>query len=274
MTQPAGEPVGDMKWLVLRLPFPPNTTVRLGTVLSEPENLESFLNRNEIPEIDPDDRQDMSNIVKLRLGTELKKEDSALASAVSKFPTFVSAGASADAHREQTSSMTVDALHVKAEVLLQADKKYMPEALKGQGVLAHLRGIYFSKPLYMVVGVATAGRYARIETRERNSGAGASGHANVEGVAKGETGFKHKAGARGNTELEVEDMCVFAYRVRQFSYIKFLGLCDKGDRTQKAMFDPGQSGSVTREDKEEFAKFDRQKPKDFDSSTGMVTLLI
>lgn len=274
MAQPRGEPVGDMKWLVLRLPVPPGTIARLGTVLSEPENLESFLKRKEIPEIDPSDRQDMSNIVKIHLGTELKKEDSALASAISEFPTFVSAGASAHAHREQTASTTVDALRVKAEVLLQADKKYMPEALKSQGVLAYLRGCYFSKPLYMVVGVATAGRYARAETQERSSGAGVSGHANVPGIAKGDAGLGHEKGLHANTELEVEDECVFAYRIREFSYVKFLGLRDKKDRTQKAMFDQGHSGLAVQEDELEFAKFDRQIPKDFDSSTGMVTFSV
>ncbi|KAI3393856.1 hypothetical protein diail_3531, partial [Diaporthe ilicicola] len=269
MTQPAGEPVGDMKWLVLRLPVPPNTVLQLGTVLSEPENVESFLNRDEIPTIGQDDRLDMSNIVKLHLGTELKKEDHALASALSKFPAFVDAGASADAHREHTTSTTVDALQVKAEVLLQAAKEYMPAALKTQGVLDYLRGCYFRKPLYMVVGVATAGRYARSERQERSSGAGASGHADVPGIAGGDTELRHERGANADVELEVEDECVFAYRIRQFSYMKLLGLRDGGDRTQKAMFDPSQSGPAAREDEVEFAKFVRQKPEDFESLTGM-----
>lgn len=234
--------------------------MKLGSILKDPENLESSLNLHDINEIPERDKRDASIAVSRHVQTKLSKDNSVLVKAVPSIPAF-SAGASADGHLRHEAKTTVDALNVRATVFIPSPD-YMNEALKNKDVKEYAKGL-FGKPLYIIVGTATASKLSIKEHQSKENKASDSvNFVAPGGVMEGEGQASHESKAGFDSELEVGEECDFAYRVRGFFYSKMFGLRDHGDRTEKALFGSESSKPVADADREEIPKFEWFKKAD------------
>jgi len=249
--------VGKMLWLVPRYVEKQGTLMKLGSILKDPENLESSLNIDAIPAIRPSARRDATPHVRHYVHSELSDSNSMLAKAVPNLPLF-SAGVSANGLWTHGAETTVQAMDVKAEVFIP-DKEYMQEALKHKAIIDYAKKGLFATPLYIIVGVATASKLSVKEKQGSEHSAAASAHVTAPGGAgEGEVGFEHESKTAVESELEVGEACDFAYRVREFIYTRIRGLKDKGDRGEGTMFGQGGSGKATeaaRKETEDFPQF-------------------
>ncbi|PMD47786.1 hypothetical protein L207DRAFT_561205 [Hyaloscypha variabilis F] len=267
----AGDLVGPMKWLIPRYAEKPGSIMRLGSILTDAENLESSLNLHNIIEIPEQDKRDASNAVKRYVESELCQSNSLLVKAVPLIPAF-SAGASVDGHWSHDVRSTVEALNVRAVVFIPTGE-YMEEALKNEHVIGYARRGLFGKRLYIIVGTATASKLSIKENQSSGSGTSSSTNFMAPTVAEVEAGVSHENGARFQSKLEVGEDCDFAYRVREFLYSKAFGLRDKGDRTRKAMFGLEHGKATMQADDDAMPQFEWFEEVDV-SVPGFVTLCI
>lgn len=172
MSQPSGTLAGKMLWLVPRYVEVPGTLMRLGSVLTDPENLESSLNLHSIPPIPADSQRDASLAVKRHVEVELSKSNSLLVKAAPNIPAFASVGAEISGGWNRDASTTVQALNVRATVFIPT-KAYMNAVLGNPNVIEYARRGLFSKPLYIIVGTATASKLSIQESQSRDRRAGA-----------------------------------------------------------------------------------------------------
>ncbi|KAH7322492.1 hypothetical protein B0I35DRAFT_476440 [Stachybotrys elegans] len=260
MSPVTGKLVGDIKWLVAREPEQPGTIMRLGSILSDPEDLESSLNLHSIPDIPDRNRRNVSVAVQRTIKAELEQENSAFLKAVPSLPVF-SAGASADGHWNHSATTTVEAMNVRAVVFIP-DDEFMREALEDANVIKYARGAPFGRSLYVIVGTATASKLSVQETQSRAWGAGASANLSVPAVADAEAGVSHERVNGAESGLDVGEECDFAYRVRQFYYSKIFGLCGGRNRTKKALFGEDRGAQPTGPLEEPLPQFDHFKDED------------
>lgn len=244
MDQPPGHLTGPKLWVVPRYAETPGSIMRLGSVLSDPKDLESSLNLDAIPPIPTESKRDVSPAVKRHVNAELGKSDSFFVKAAPAIAALfnVELGASAGAGRESGVSTTVDAVDVRATVFIPSGE-YMDEALRNKKVQEFARKGAFGKSLYIVVGVATAGNLSVREEQSAGRFAEASAIAALPGgLGETEATFERRRNAKTETGVEVGETCDFAYRVREFFYSKWRGrLEDQGNFVDSAMF--GQDGN-------------------------------
>jgi hypothetical protein len=251
--QTPGHLAGKMKWLVARYPKPQGELIFLGSILTDPEEPETSLNRKtgavNIPE---DDKIDDSAAVRQEIHSELSTNASALLKVVPPNSPLFSAGLKAEGRSSNEVKTTVEAMNVSAEIFIPG-KPYMDEALGRPEITAYVKDGAWSKSLYMIVGVATAGTLAVTEEQSREMNVALSANASVAGTGTELAGeLSRGTTAKGGSKLKTENATNFAYRVREFDYLKFRPsgkFKDRGDRTEGAMF--GRGGRDDRDSNDE-----------------------
>jgi hypothetical protein len=242
-----------MKWLVARYPKPQGELIFLGSILTDPEEPETSLNRKtgavKIPE---EDKIDDSAAVRQEIHSELSTNASALLKVVPPNSPLFSAGLKAEGNSSHEVKTTVEAMNVKAEIFIP-DKSYVDKALVRPEITAYVKDGAWAKSLYMIVGVATAGTLAVTKEQSRDMNAALSANVSVAGTGTELAGeLSGRTKARGGSKLKTENATDFAYKVREFEYLKFRlsgRLKDKGDRSKGAMF--GRGGRDDRDSNDE-----------------------
>lgn len=228
MAREPGHIAGAMKWHVYRYPQKPGGLMVLGSILTRPDDLESSLNyESGIAPFPADKRLDQTQAVRRVVRAELSRHLGGRLKAV--LPTaavpLASAGGGVEAKVAHDAEATVEALDIRAEIVMPGTAKaYVDEALRAPGVLAYARGGLFARPLYLIVGVATCRRLVMGDSASRERGF--SAEADVSLAPAGiEAGVGASVGreASAGSEVEVQQECAFAYRVREFRYKKWSG---------------------------------------------------
>lgn len=219
-----------------RYPLPPGRLLFLGSILTDPENPETSLNwRTGGVAVPAELRLDGTMAVRQQVYSELSANASALLRAVPPNSPLFHAGLKAEGRAASEVKTTVSAMHIRAEHFIP-DRAYMELALAQDEVVAYARQGAFSRSMFMVVGVATAGELTVQEDASRERAAGLAANASVTG-AEAEAELSVGRTARAGGTLSVAEPCEFAYRVRRFEYSKlFRRFKDKGDRNEGAMF--------------------------------------
>ncbi|KAL4865192.1 hypothetical protein BDV12DRAFT_200384 [Aspergillus spectabilis] len=222
MSPQPGDLTGPKKWLISRYTEKRNTIMLLGSILTDPSNLESSLNLHFIPPIPEHTKRDAADTARLVIEIELHKKDSFLLSAASSFPVF-KAVAELGGSWSGDPRTAVEALNVRATVFVP-NKEFMDEALGDKSVVEYVRRGLFAKALYIVVGVATAKKFSVKEEQAGKVGVDASAKTTVYEVGDIGVGASHSREAGAKVEWEIEGECDFAYRVREFEYSRFDGV--------------------------------------------------
>ncbi|OIW24580.1 hypothetical protein CONLIGDRAFT_691971 [Coniochaeta ligniaria NRRL 30616] len=278
MAQTVGQLVGPMLWLVPRYPETPGSIMRLGSILKDSADLESSLNLPAIPAIPDADRRDASTAVRRRVQAELHKSDSFFVKAAPSIAALFGAeiGASAGAGRDREVTTALDVLDVHATVFIPSEA-YMETALSDEGVRKYVRESLFGKRLYVVVGVATAGRLSVQEARSAGHFAELKAAATLPGgLGEGEAAFEHNRAAMTETEHDVDKACDFAYRARAFFYSKVRKrLVDEGNVTESALFgDDGDKSAVGDDGFVDIPKFEWFEDEDASAGGDVVTITV
>ena len=247
--------------------------MKLGSILKDPEDVESSLNLDCIEEIPSNSQRDVSLAVRGCVETELRKNNSLLVKATPSIPVFtcVTAGASVEGHWKYDVNTTVKAMGVRATSFIPS-KEYMDKALQNDEVKKYVKSGLFGKPLYIIVGVATAKKLSVKEKQSKENKMAVSANFNVPPAGEYETSISHENTASIESELEVGEECDFAYRVREFFYSKVFGLSDRGNRTKKALLGAGRK-HTSDYDREEIPQFEWFEEEDV-SRPGFVTLSV
>jgi hypothetical protein len=307
MSESSGRLVGDMKWLVTRYPKTPCTLIALGAILTDPEDPETRLNRKgasgvteptvpknngngggtastdpKEPEIQVNENgaidltgeyiQDESAAVQRTIHAEVHKDDSVLFKVAQP---LLGASLSVDGKLKKDRKTVVEALDVNAKVLLPSDD-YMEKSIKIPAVQKHLKSIFYSKKLYMIIGVATAHKLDIEEETARETSFGVNASAPIPGAAGTDMTAEghHYRSRNAASRLKIEDKVDFAYRIRQFTYWKHRKNKVKmgEDRTKGALFRAGNDdndGDSDDDDDNFEAVFNEMKDADV-SGSGLV----
>lgn len=273
--QPPGHLVGKMKWLVARYPKPQGELIVLGSILTDPEEPETSLNRKTgVVKIPKEDKIDDSAAVRQQIHSELSTNASALLKVVTPNSPLFRAGVKVEGRSSDEVKTTVEALNVKAEIFIP-DKSYMDEALARPEITAYVKDSVWAKALYVIVGVATAGSLAVIEEQSGERNVFLSTNASFTGTGTEIDGeLSHSTKAEGGSTLKTEQPTDFAYRVREFEYSKFRlprKFNDKGDRSEAAMFGRGRSDAGDTREEDIVPAFDDWTGEDREA-LGMFTL--
>ncbi|KAJ6447265.1 vacuolar protein sorting protein [Purpureocillium lavendulum] len=244
---------GRMKWLVLRYPKPPGSIIALGSILSRADDPETRLNHiiqncgssdmntDHLDNVDRPYVHDESTAVQRSIQVELSNDRSAFAEGVA--PVLFGLGVHADGKSSNSVQTTVDALNVVAQVFQPPQMHldlYMKRAVADPGVQHYMRSTFFSKKLYLVVGIATADTLSVKEARTQESSVVASGGIGLQpGTVHAAAESAHHRRCNNSSDFVVGKTCVFAYRVREFICYKTTSrraVKDKGDVSRGAMF--------------------------------------
>lgn len=185
MTASPNQPTSATKWHVYRYPQKPGTRIVLGSILAEPDDIKSSLNKESgIKPFPKDKTQDDSQVVRQAIQSELSSTHGGHLKTILPIPATDAGSAEA----------VVEALDIHAEsIVLDTAKRYVEEALStAPGVADCWQKAGLRKELYMIVGVATC---------KRLSAGGASGPGQTDTSAGSESGGR--------------DECAFAYRLRK-----------------------------------------------------------
>lgn len=281
MAEPTGRLAGKMKWLVARYPKPPGTMIKLGSILKDPMEPESSLNLETEEGIKAiPNARDESVAVRATITSELSSNLNALLEVKIPGNPIVDAATKLQADKSKSAETVVDAMNVRAEIFLPSEE-YMDEALTNPKVIAYVKeGVFsFSKPVYIIVGVATAEKLNLKETLEKKASGSASMGASTTGDAvKAQGDLSGAQRAKMEIERQIDVDCDFAYRVREFIYSKVplvKGKWTKGeDVSEGAMFrDGGENHDKKDVVEEEVPKFDEVMDED-ETSEGMYVLSV
>jgi hypothetical protein len=266
-----------MKWLVARYPKPPGTMIKLGSILKDAAEPESSLNLESTTGIKtPTNVRDESVAIRATITSELSTSLSALLAVDAPTNPLVEAAVKLQGDKSKSAETVVEAMNVKANIFLPT-KEYMKDALADPEVIAYVKegSLAFSKPVYLIIGVAKAEKLNLKEKLEKQASASAKagvGAAGGAGKAEAELSGEQKEKLAVEREIEVE--CDFAYRAREIVYSKMTIKKEKWskgkDVTEGTMFRTGgeQSGDQKKEIVEEevpvFDEFmeDDEVPKD------------
>ncbi|MCJ1461422.1 hypothetical protein MMC07_000019 [Pseudocyphellaria aurata] len=257
--QNPGHLAGKKKWLVARYPKPHGELIFLGSILTDPEEPESSLNRKtgavKIPERD---KYDESAAVRDKVHSDLSTNASGLLKVVPPNTPLFSAGLAAEGRSGDEVNTVVEAMNVSAEIFIP-DRAYMDDSLEKPEITAYVMGWAWSKPLYMIVGVATAGTLAVTEEQSQERNVALSANASVAGTGtEVAVQVSRETMAKSGSSLKIENPTDFAYRVREFEYKKLLTkkFKDRGDRTEGAMFGMGEKDEWNPTNKDGVPAFD------------------
>jgi hypothetical protein len=219
-----GRLAGKKKWLVTRYPKPPGTLLILGSILTDPEDPETSLNRKTgVVKVSEMDKIDDSAAVRQQIHSELSSNVGALLRVVPPSSLLFSAGLKAEGQSSNEVKTSVEAMNVGAEIFLP-DKAYMDEALGRPEIATFLKSCAWSESLYMIVGVATAEKLELVEEQSQESTMAASANATLGEIG---TGFaaelSHGTMAGSSSIGKIKNATDFAYRVRE-SRTKEIGM--------------------------------------------------
>jgi hypothetical protein len=239
----------------------------LGSILTQPNDLESSLNHEKgIKPFPADKRVDQSEATQLFVKSELSKKSGGRLKALLPVTPLASAGAGFEATASGSIESTVEALDIRAEIIMPyTATSFVQDALSTPEILSYVRDGLFAKPLYLIVGVATCKKLFIGDTVAQDREASVQGNASLAGSGIDvEAGVSKARNSSAGAELHINTECDFAYRVRQFSYSKLRKKMVKSvDVTDGALFgDDTSRDSTTDSDMlyEEVAVFE-----DFDS---------
>lgn len=122
-----------------------------------------------------------------------------------------------------TSEATWQALDIRAKALtLDAAKDHINEALQTPDVDQYVKKGLSARPLYMIIGVASYKKLlmSDTKTREITFSSDLDADVSIAGAAAG-PGLSTDKKASSGTDLEIQEECDFAYRVRKFQYTRF-----------------------------------------------------
>lgn len=281
MAESSGRIAGEMRWHIYRSPQKPNTIMVLGSILTKPDDLESSLNYSSGIEPFPGrQRLAQPDVVHLVASAKLSKEVGGRLKSVLPVSPLVSAGGGAEASQSGSAEGIVEALDVRAEIVMpDAAKDYMDRALLSPRILEYVREGLFARPLYLIVGVATCRKVVSGDTivREKKGSLEADIGVTGSGVEAGIGVFGSKTASTGS-QMEIQEECDFAYRVREFQYSRLRKRIKKSrDVLEGAMFEKdGQRGSVPLTNSEEEDLFEEvpvfeyleSDDEDFDGTSG------
>jgi hypothetical protein len=281
MAQTSGQLAGPMKWLVPRYPEEPGTIMVLGSIITDPYDLESSLNRRSgVTPIPKEDIRDNSNAVKRQIQSNLSSNSSVLFKAMPDLPLF-GGGIAVGGRLTKGVETIVNALNVRAKVFIPTPE-YMEIALENPEIKAFVKKGLFAKSLYIIVGVATTSQLTIKETQSVDAGGSVEG--NLKPPNSGtELAVKidHDQGGKSTSELEVKEDCDFAYRVREFQYSKiWRAFSDKGPLIHGTLFgrrEPGSGGmggNTGKDNGEDVPLFEYFEDDDISAKEAVVQELI
>ncbi|KAI0885922.1 uncharacterized protein GGS22DRAFT_162300 [Annulohypoxylon maeteangense] len=167
MANTSGRIAGPIRWHIYHEPQPPKTRMSLGSILTKPDDLETSLNYgSDFKEIPEEKRENCTPMVQRIIKSELSKDLSGKLSAL--LPAFpgISAGGGLEGARSSNAQATFVSQNVRAQIISpDTAKEYMDQALLAPKVLEYVRKCLFTKPLYLIVGVATCSNLTASETR-------------------------------------------------------------------------------------------------------------
>lgn len=171
-----------------------------------------------------EDIYDESESVQLAIQSELSAENGASIKTLLPTSPLFSGGLSGGGSADKSIETTVRTLNVQAKVFLPgiiSEREYMSGVLKNPHVIAHVQSCLFSKPLYMVFGVATGSQYDVEEARSQEYNAEFSA---VPGVPQAglaiEASALHGRTAFAGLGMTLKGGVDFAYRIKEFTYSK------------------------------------------------------
>lgn len=280
--KPAGRIAGDMKWHVYRYPQKPKTLMVLGSILTEPDNLESSLNYSSgIAPFPPEHRMDQTYAVQRTMRSEISKNIGGRLRAMLPVNPFLSAGGGVDANWSTGLEATVDALDIRAEIILHdTASEYVNNALKMPSVAAYVRKGLFTPQLYMIVGVATCKGLVMGDADKRGGDFSLEADADLPpaGVGAGAGVSRGNQASRGSG-VQTQEECDFAYRVREFQYSRSKRAVNKGkDWAAGALFNNDGHGGLLSptsaqmdESDDEIPEFDYFEEEDEDVEEGTIS---
>ncbi|PTB38350.1 hypothetical protein M441DRAFT_60593 [Trichoderma asperellum CBS 433.97] len=235
MPQSSGKLAEKMKWIVTRYPKPPGQLIALGAILSNPDDPETRLNRHDAIEVKSKHLLDESAAIQRVMHAGVSNDDDIIL----KLTQFLSARLSTSGGRKEDGKTIIDALDVNSKIFLP-DKEYMNASMEAPGVQEYIKNCSFSKKLYMIIGVATAKKLHISEVSSKQRSAGVSVTVPyMGGSGLGSTaGGRHKSSQISGSEVDVEQECDFAYRIREFTYWRYRRekVKMKADRDTGALF--------------------------------------
>ncbi|KAI1842175.1 hypothetical protein JX265_001464 [Neoarthrinium moseri] len=223
MPNSSGRIAGDMKWHIYRYPSKPGTLMSLGTILTQPDNLEEPLH---VPSgtgpFLPHQLLDQTDAVQRVIRSELTNKFGTQLQAVLPINPFISAGGGAETQWSKSRAVTAEALGISARVLRpDAAREYLEAQLSLPKIVRYVREGFFAKSLYVIVGVATAKKFYLSETLSSERAASVEGKVQfpMAGVDVGVGPSVSMVEERGS-DADIQGECDFAYRVREFVYSK------------------------------------------------------
>ncbi|KAI0836731.1 hypothetical protein F5Y06DRAFT_273241 [Hypoxylon sp. FL0890] len=276
MANPSGRIAGPIRWHIYREPQPPNTRMALGSILTKPDDLETSLNYGSGIETFPSDKvEDCTPIVRRIITSELTKDVGAKLSALLPALPWVHGGGGLQGGRSRNVQAMVESQNIRAQVILpDTAKEYMDRALLNPRVVEYVKECLFTKPLYLIVGVATCSKLTASETRSAKRNASAEAAVNAMGAQVSGSVLAASQGSVGG-EYEVDGECDFAYRVREFQYSRRRKVFKKSrDVVEGAMFglDDGDAGVRTDDEGEDVPQFEYLEDEDENVESSGLTL--
>lgn len=226
----------------------------LGSILTEPHELESSLNRRQLIKspFPKDKTEDQTEDAQRFVRSMQSQSTGARLKAVLPFSPVASAGGGLSGEVSRSVEDTVEAEGVRAVVIWQdVATDWVNEALQLASVAKHVQRWAFGVPLFMIVGVATCQRLrmGRARSQGLRGSLEVDGSVGVGGVEAGVGAWRDKAAA-GGFEVEIDEERDFAYRVREFQYSRRRKQVKKSaDVTAGAMF--GNGGGDGNDDDED-----------------------
>lgn len=235
----SGKLAEKMKWIVTRYPKPCGQLIALGAILSDPEDPETRLNWHSAKDIDPKYLIDESRAVQRVIHAGISNDSHIML----KLTQLLGGGLNASGGAKDDRKTIIDAVDVEAKIFLP-DKGYMNASMETPEVQEYVRNCNFSKTLYVIVGVASAKklRIKELSSKQRSVGVGVTAPY-PGGPDLGTAGGCHKSAEAAVSELNTEQKCDFAYRIREFTYWKYRKekVKMKADRNAGALFRTGNT---------------------------------
>ncbi|KAK6362669.1 hypothetical protein TWF730_000124 [Orbilia blumenaviensis] len=274
-TPDPGRLAGQMKWHIARYPRPVGTLIKLGSVLTDPYDPETSINRNSAPiPIDPTDLSDQSDAIQTAIiATTSERRSASTGADAPTWAPLIDMGVLAEVERTKDYQVIVNTEAVTAQVFLPAEQ-WLSNLLKDPQIVRHIQEHFFPT-LYVIIGVATASRVSISEKGSRGYNTTLSSSASITPAGVG-ANVGVSDGACSSTSAKYStppDRRVdFAYRVRKFEYSKVRRKlkAQYKDITEGALMDfesfaPNYSIDQTEDEGEEYIPvYKYLDEKDFD----------
>lgn len=233
--------IGAMKWLVPRYPEQGDKLFKLGSVLTDPYNLESSLTQyTNVAEVPDEDIRDQSNAIRNAIHNFSSQNRSVSASLEAPLSSILDGRFGLEAGSGSTSDIDIAAINITAKAF-NPSPDYMNKVLELPEVVERVRSTRFSQSLYIVIGVATAEGLSVTETKDKTSKAGIVASITVPpaGVGGGINASYEKTKG-SHSVLSAQNRLNFAYRAREFEYKRWRRtLNEVGDVTAGALMGKG-----------------------------------